>query len=89
MGLVNNVRMPTTESYIVGNTPDNRRSTVLGIYFFVGAEISGPLTPLVGNMIDKYGYQQTFAVAAAVAAVVTVVCTILLMRIRTRSKAPA
>ena len=76
MGLVNNTRMPTTESYIVGNTPDNRRSTVLGIYFFAGAEIAGPLTPFVGNMIDRYGYQQTFTIAAVIAAVVTIICTL-------------
>lgn len=87
-GLFNNTRMPTTESYIVGNTPDNRRSTMLGVYFFASAEIAGPLTPFVGNLIDKYGYQQTFALAAAATAVVTVICSIFLWRSRTRTPSP-
>jgi MFS family permease len=86
LGLVNNTRMPTTESYIVGNTPDNRRGTMLGIYFFAGAEVAGPLTPFIGNLIDKYGYQQTFTIASAATAVITVVCTFFLWKNRTGKK---
>jgi MFS family permease len=87
-GLFNNTRMPTTESYIAGNTPDNRRSTMLGVYFFASAEVAGPLTPFVGNLIDKYGYQQTFALAAAATAVVTVVCSLFLWRASTKTPSP-
>jgi MFS family permease len=86
-GLFNNTRMPTTESYIVGNTPDNRRSTMLGVYFFAAAEVAGPLTPFVGNLIDKYGYQQTFAYAAAVTAAITIICSLFLWRVY--KKAPS
>jgi MFS family permease len=86
IGLVNNTRMPTTESYLVGNTPDNRRSTMLGVYFFAGAEIAGPLTPFVGNLIDKYGYHQTFTYVCLATAVVTIVCSFLMWRNRDGKK---
>ena len=86
LGLVNNTRMPTTESFIVGNTPDNRRGTMLGIYFFAGAEVAGPLTPFIGNLIDKYGYQQTFTIASTATAVITVVCAFFLWKNRTGKK---
>jgi len=79
-GLVTNTRMPTSESYIAGNTPERLRSTMLGIYFFVGTGVAGPLSPFIGSLIDKLGYQQTFAISAAVTAVITIVCTVFLMR---------
>jgi len=83
IGLVTNTRMPTSESYIAGNTPDHRRSTMLGIYFFAGTGVAGPLAPLIGNLIDRYGYQQTFGIASAATAVVTVICALLMWRYRT------
>ncbi|MBI2851156.1 MAG: MFS transporter [Chloroflexi bacterium] len=79
-GLVTNTRMPTSESYIAGNTPERLRSTMLGIYFFVGTGVAGPLSPFIGNLIDKQGYQQTFALSAAVTAVITVLCALFLWR---------
>ena len=83
-GLVTNTRMPTSESYIAGNTPARLRSTMLGIYFFVGTGVAGPLSPFIGNLIDKLGYQQTFAISAAATAVITIACTLFLLRARTR-----
>src|SRR3989304_5224776 len=79
-GLVTNTRMPTSESYIAGNTPERLRSTMLGIYFFVGTGVAGPLSPFIGKLIDELGYQQTFAISAAVTAMITIVCTVFLVR---------
>lgn len=79
-GLVTNTRMPTSESYIAGNTPDRLRSTMLGIYFFVGTGVAGPLSPFIGNLIDKRGYQTTFTYSAIVTAVITLVCSIFIWR---------
>jgi MFS family permease len=56
IGIVSNTRMPTSEAYLVGNTPPHRRSTILGLYFFAGAEASGLLTPVVGTLIDHVGF---------------------------------
>ncbi len=84
-GIVSMVRMPTSESFIAGNTPDHRRSTMLGIYFFAGTGAAGPLAPLVGNMIDRIGYQATFAYAAAVMAAITAVSALFIWRYSKRS----
>ncbi|MEK7353935.1 MAG: hypothetical protein AABZ77_05460, partial [Chloroflexota bacterium] len=62
------------------NTPERRRSTMLGIYYFAGTGVAGPLTPLIGNLIDKLGYQQAFTISAAATAVITIACTVLLLR---------
>jgi len=82
IGLVSNTRMPTSESYITGNTPEGRRATVLGFYFFAGTEVSGLLTPVVGNLIDRVGFSSSFAIASGVGAVVIVVCSLFLWRNR-------
>jgi len=79
-GLVTNTRMPTSESYIAGNTPERLRSTMLGIYFFVGTGVAGPLSPFIGNLIDKYGYHTTFTISAIVTAVITLACTLFIWR---------
>lgn len=75
-GLASNARMPTSESYIIGNIPEKRRSTILGLYFFAGAEISGLATPFVGKLIDSRGFEDTFTITAAVAGAITIACTI-------------
>jgi MFS family permease len=50
VGFVSNMRMPTSESYIVGNTPQHRRATVLGFYLFASTEVSGRLSGEAGLM---------------------------------------
>lgn len=84
IGLVTNTRMPTSESYIAGNTPGKLRSTMLGIYFFVGTGVAGPLSPFIGNLIDNKGYQYTFTFSAIVTAAITIICTLFLWRSRAK-----
>jgi MFS family permease len=72
IGLVTSVCMPTTESFILGNTPVKRRSTMLGIYFFAGAGTGGLVNPFMGNLIDRLGFQSTYTIASIVVAVILV-----------------
>jgi predicted MFS family arabinose efflux permease len=60
------VRMVVSESYLIGVVAPARRSTVLGIYFFAGMEGSGVITPLLGAMIDRFGFSVAFSVAGGV-----------------------
>ncbi|MFC1909202.1 MFS transporter [Chloroflexota bacterium] len=83
IGIVSTTRMPTSESYISGNSPPHRRATLLGLYFFAGQESPGLLTPVIGNLIDRVGFQSTFTIAAAVTGAAMVVCTLFLWRNRT------
>ena len=78
LGMVSSICMPTSEAFIVGNTPSKRRSTVLGVYFFSGAGLAGLVTPLMGNLIDRHGFEYTYTVASIVAAIITVVAVIYL-----------
>lgn len=63
-GLIMSVRMPTTESLIADVVPVGRRTTVLAIYFFLGMETAGIVTPFVGRFIDIYGLDPVFTVLA-------------------------
>lgn len=88
MGMIMNTRMPTSESYIAGHTPVNRRSTMLGIYFFAGTGVAGPLAPVIGNLIDRKGFQWTFTLASAIVAGIVVICSYFLWRNRRYDKYP-
>ena len=51
-GLSMNTRLPVLESLFADAIPAHRRSTALGLYYFIGQESSGLTTPLVGSLID-------------------------------------
>ena len=53
-------RMPAMESLIADVVPSRRRATVLGIYYLLGQETSGVVTPLVGRIIDLRGLDPVF-----------------------------
>ncbi len=81
-GIVASARMPTSESYIAGKIPPHRRATLFGIYFFASTEGPGLLTPVVGNLIDRFDFPSSFAMASMAMAAVVVVCSIFLWRNR-------
>ncbi len=64
-GMTISVRMPSMESLIADVVPVGRRTTVLGIYFFMGMETAGVTTPIVGRLIDIYGLDPVFTGLAA------------------------
>ena len=83
-GLVATARMPTSESYIFANSPENRRATLLGIYYFSGTGVSGVLTPLIGGFADRVGFRMTFVYTGLIMAAVALVCSFLIWRNRAR-----
>lgn len=85
LGICNYVRTPVAESYIVEQTTDHHRSTVLGIYYFSNIEGGGVLTPLMGLLIDNYGFYFSFAFAGAVLVFLSLVCMIWMWRSSDRS----
>ena len=78
------MRMPASEAYIMEQAPVRYRSTILGIYFLSGMEGGGILTPVMGSLIDRFGFHSSFAIAAAALLVVTLGCSVLLWRTRDR-----
>lgn len=77
-GILFYIRMPVSESYIVGQTSAKNRSTILGVYFFSGMEGGGVLTPLMGYMIDRFGFHASFTAAGAIMLLGTVICAFFL-----------
>lgn len=72
-GMAISARMPTMESLIADVAPVGRRTTVLGIYFFLGMETAGLMTPVVGRFIDIYGLDPVLTGLAAGLSVVGVI----------------
>ncbi len=75
MGIIMYVRMPVSESYILGQTSSRHRSGILGIYYFGTMEGGGVLTPLMGFMIDRLGFYLCFVITGATLMLVTLACT--------------
>jgi len=78
IGMFDYIRMPSAESYIIKNTSEKHRSTIMGIYFFSQMEGSGVLTPLLGYTIDQLGFYYSFAIAGGSIIVVTAICSLFL-----------
>jgi MFS family permease len=76
LGVALYARMPASEAYIVGQTSEHNRSTILGIYYFSMNEGGGILTPVMGYLIDQLGFYYSFTIASAFVVVVTLVCSI-------------
>ena len=78
MGMTAYVRMPASEAYLVDNTSERRRSTVLGVYYFGTMEGSGVTTPIVGYLIDHFGFYTSFTAVSAATVAVTLACALFL-----------
>ena len=83
IGFVTFMRMPTSESYIAGNTPPHRRATILGLYFFAGMEAPGLLVPVIGILSDRVGFNSTFTITAVATGAILVVTSLFIWRNRT------
>jgi len=78
IGMIMFTRMPVSEAYIVDQTSKHRRSTIFGIYYFAGMEGGGILTPVMGYLIDRFGFYASFTIAGAALVMVTLACSIFL-----------
>jgi MFS transporter, FSR family, fosmidomycin resistance protein len=65
MGASNYIRTPVSETYLVGQTTERNRSTVLGVYYLSTYEGGGVLTPVMGLLTDRFGFDVSFAMAGA------------------------
>jgi len=74
LGICNYIRTPVSETFIVSQTGEKNRSTVLGIYYFSNIEGGGVLTPVMGFLIDRYGFHTSFSIAGATVALLFLIC---------------
>ncbi len=76
IGITMYIRMPAAESYIVSKASEHHRSSILGIYYFGNLEGVGVMTPVIGYLIDRFGFYLSFTIIGAALVAVTLVCSI-------------
>ena len=78
IGMVRHMPMPVSEAYIIGQTSERNRSTILGIYYFGSRGGPGVITPILGYLIDHFGFHTSFSVVGAAMVILTIGCSIFL-----------
>lgn len=78
MGTCQYTGMPVSEAYVISHTSERNRSTVLGIYYLASRGGPGLIMPALGYLIDRFGFDTSFGIAAAALAGVTVICGLFL-----------
>lgn len=81
-GMILMMRMPIAEAYIVSQSPEHLRSTILGIYFFSVIEGGGVLTPVIGYIIDQFGFYSSFTIWGGTVVIATLICSFFLINSR-------
>jgi MFS family permease len=82
IGMSRYIPMPVFEAYIISQTSERKRSTVLGIYYFGSRGGPGILIPIIGYLIDQFGFYASFTFVGITLLTVTLVCSIFLWRSR-------
>ena len=82
LGMSMFIRMPASEAYIVSQTSERNRSTILGIYYFSSRGGPGLVMPVMGYLFDQYGFYTSFTIVGATMVAVTIGCSIFLWRNR-------
>jgi FSR family fosmidomycin resistance protein-like MFS transporter len=78
IGILIYANATVAQAYIVDQTSERNRSTILGIFFFGTMEGSGILTPLIGYFFDKFGFYSSFAIVGATLLASTIISLVLL-----------
>ena len=78
IGIIIYIRMPASESYIIGQAPERHRSMVYGLYYFAGMEAGAVLTPVMGFFIDRFGFYSSFTIAGIAVGTMTLICSVFL-----------
>lgn len=88
IGMLMIMRGVVAETFLVAATPQRYRSTVLGIYFFSAMEGGGILTPLMGYLIDTYGFYSSFNIASIFLFAFVLLCVLALRITRNMGRQP-
>jgi DHA1 family purine base/nucleoside efflux pump-like MFS transporter len=56
MGLVQAIRFPVTEVFIMNQSPVKNRSTIYGVYYMTMQYTGAIFAPIMGRFIDLYGF---------------------------------
>jgi MFS transporter, FSR family, fosmidomycin resistance protein len=76
MGLNMALRMPVTEVFIMSQTPVKHRSTIFGVYYFTMQYTGAIFAPIMGGLIEKYGFSSMFTFSAIAVTGISLVTSI-------------
>ncbi len=82
LGMSLHIGMPVSEAYIISHTSERNRSTILGIYYVGSRGGPGVIMPVLGYLIDQFGFYTSFTIVGATLVTVTLGCSIFLWRSR-------
>lgn len=80
VGMCQFARMPPSEAYIMNETSEQGRSTILGVYYAGGRALPGLISPVIGIIIDRWGFGTSYTAIAIAIAILTVVCFPFILR---------
>jgi DHA1 family multidrug resistance protein-like MFS transporter len=72
IGVVQAIRFPVTEVFIMSQAPAKNRSTIYGVYYSTMQYTGAVFSPLLGGFIDRFGYKTMFHWAAIIVTVLAV-----------------
>lgn len=78
MGINNAFRMPVSEVFIMDQTTARHRSTIYGVYYSTMQYTGAIFAPIMGQIIDRWGFDVCFTIAGVTAVTVTLVCSMFL-----------
>jgi len=78
LGTCQYIGMPVTESYVITHSPPHRKSTILGIYYFASRGGPGLVTPIIGYLIDRFGFGTAFTTTGLGALAIIFICSLFL-----------
>jgi MFS family permease len=73
MGVIQAMRFPVTEVFIMSQSPAKHRSAIYGVYYSTMQYTGAIFAPIMGNFIDTYGYHTMFTFSAYAVTAVAVV----------------
>ena len=75
MGITTFVRWPVSDAYIMGQTTERHRSTIYGVFYFSMIGSGAILAPIMGLIIDHFGFHNGFIIASVAIVVAVLACS--------------
>ncbi len=79
MGVIQAMRFPVTEVFIMGQTPASYRSTIYGVYYSTMQYTGAIFAPIMGGFLDKFGFHTMFTFSAYAVTAVAIITSLFIM----------
>lgn len=76
LGLIEAIRFPVAEVFIMSQAPARHRSTIYGVYYSTMQYTGAIFAPFMGGFIEKYGFYNMFTFSAYAVTAVAVITSI-------------